>query len=76
MMFDSSPDSILRELSKRDEENKNFDGFGIFINPFNDGQIEYKFFVTAGSSNRRKNISNRRRFKLEFRLEIISINNR
>ena len=47
MMFDSSPDSILRELSKRDEENKNFDGFGIFINPFNDGQIEYKFFVTA-----------------------------
>ena len=47
MMFDSSPDSILKELSKRDEENKNFDGFGIFINPFNDGQIEYKFFVTA-----------------------------
>ena len=72
IMFDSSPDSILKELSKRDEENKNFDGFGIFINPFNDGQIEYKFFVTAGSTNRRKNISYRRGFKLEFRLEIIS----
>ena len=30
MMFDSSPDSILRELSKRDEENKNFDGFLVY----------------------------------------------
>ena len=29
MMFDSSPDSILRELSKRDEENKNFDAWYI-----------------------------------------------
>ena len=25
MMYDNAPDSILRELSKRDEENKNFD---------------------------------------------------
>ena len=28
MMYDNAPDSILKELSKRDEENKNFDGFG------------------------------------------------
>ena len=47
MMYDNNPDSILRELSKRDQENKNFDGFGVFLNPFNDGQIEYNFMVTA-----------------------------
>ena len=46
MMYDNAPDSILTELSKRDQDNKNFDGFGIWINPFNDGQIEYSFFIT------------------------------
>ena len=46
-MYDNCPDSILKELSKRDEQNKNFDGFGVLINPFNDGQIEYKFFISA-----------------------------
>ena len=48
MMYDSFPDSILQELSKRDEENKNFDAFGIFIDPFNSSQVEYNFMVTAG----------------------------
>ena len=47
MMYDNAPDSILRELSERDQENKNFDGFGVWLNPFNDGQIEYNFMVTA-----------------------------
>ena len=47
MMHDNTPDSILKELSKRDEENKNFDAFGIFIDPFNDGQVEYNFMITA-----------------------------
>ena len=47
MMYDNAPDSILKELSKRDEENKNFDAFGIFIDPFNDAQIEYNFMITA-----------------------------
>ena len=47
MMYDNAPDSILTELSKRDEENKNVDEFGIWINPFNDGQIEYNFSITA-----------------------------
>ena len=32
MMYDNAPDSILKELSKRDETNKNFDKFGIWIN--------------------------------------------
>ena len=47
MMYDNAPDSILKELSKRDEENKNYDAFGIFIEPFNDAQLEYNFMVTA-----------------------------
>ena len=47
MMYDNAADSILKELSKRDEENKNFDGFGVFIDPFNDAQIEYNFMDTA-----------------------------
>ena len=47
MMYDNAPDSILTELSKRDQTNKNYDEFGVWINPFNDGQIEYNFSVTA-----------------------------
>ncbi len=47
MMYDNAPDSILRELSKRDQENKNYDAFGIFLEPFNDAQVEYNFMVTA-----------------------------
>jgi hypothetical protein len=47
LMYDNAPDSILRELSKRDDENKNFDAFGIFIDPFNNGQMEYNFSITA-----------------------------
>ena len=47
MMHDNAPDSILRELSKRDEENKNYDAFGIWLEPFNDSQVEYNFMVTA-----------------------------
>ena len=35
LMYDNSPDSILKELSKRDDDNKNFDVFGILIDPFN-----------------------------------------
>ena len=47
MMYDNAPDSILREISTRDAENKNFDAFGLFIDPFNDSQVEYNFMVTA-----------------------------
>ena len=32
-MFDNHPDSILKELSKRDDDNKNFDAFEIYIDP-------------------------------------------
>jgi len=47
MMYDNAPDSILKELSKRDDENKNFDSFGIFIDPFNNAQVEYNFMISA-----------------------------
>ena len=47
ILNDNAPDSILTELSKRDVENKNFDSFSIFIDPFNNAQIEYNFTVTA-----------------------------
>ena len=46
MMYDSEPDSILKELSKRDNYEKNCDFIGIFINPFN-GETEYEFVITA-----------------------------
>ena len=52
MMSDNAPDSILKELSKRDDENKNFDAFSIFINAFNDGQIEYNFMISAAGVQR------------------------
>ena len=45
-MYDNAADSILKELSKRDDENKNFDSFGIWIDPFNNAQVEYNFMIT------------------------------
>ena len=57
-LFDNSPDSILNELSIRDQENKNFDWFNIKLNPFNDGQVEYNFIVTAAGVQIDKKISN------------------
>ena len=47
MMYDNSPDSILKELSKRDDDSKNNDRFSIVIDPFNNTQVEYNFTVTA-----------------------------
>ena len=47
MFYDSAPDSILKEFSLRDEENKNCDWFGVWISPYNDGQNEFMFGLTA-----------------------------
>jgi len=46
MMYDSDPDSILREFSVRDDVN-NADNFGIYIDPFNDAITSFGFGVTA-----------------------------
>jgi hypothetical protein len=43
-LFDSAPDSILRELCVRDEFG-NVDVFGIEINPYDDGQNSFVFRV-------------------------------
>ncbi|MAW21012.1 MAG: hypothetical protein CMD16_01280 [Flavobacteriales bacterium] len=47
MMYDNEPDSILKELAIRDNNNANADHFGIYIDPFNNGQIEYEFMISA-----------------------------
>ena len=47
MMYDSRPDSILTQLTQRDDLSGNTDWIGIFINPFNDGLHDFNFWVTA-----------------------------
>jgi hypothetical protein len=47
LMHDISPDSILRELSQRDDIN-NSDWFGIFLDTYHDKQNGYSFIVTSG----------------------------
>lgn len=47
-LFDPNPDKILKELVERDEVGTS-DFFGIFINGYNDGQQEFRFFVTAAN---------------------------
>jgi len=46
MMYDEKPDSILRELTTRDNE-ANADLFGLVIDTYNDDQNAYGFFVSA-----------------------------
>ena len=46
-MYDIAPDSILKELCKRDDDNKNNDRFTIVLDPFNNTQVEYNFTITA-----------------------------
>lgn len=47
MMYDSAPDSILTQLTRRDDLNGNTDWVGFFINPFNDGLNDFNFWITA-----------------------------
>ncbi|MCE3259786.1 MAG: hypothetical protein K0S12_1427 [Bacteroidetes bacterium] len=48
-LYDTSPDSILRELSTRDNE-ANADLFGVFFDTYNDDINAYGFFVTAAGT--------------------------
>ncbi len=50
MLYDPSPDSILTQLTQRDEYNQNTDWFGFFINPYNDGLSDFNFWVTAAGT--------------------------
>ena len=45
-LYDSEPNKILKEITLRDDTGT-ADFFGVFINGFNDGQQEFRFFVTA-----------------------------
>lgn len=47
MLYDHHPDSILKQVTARDNFNNNNDWFGIFINPYNDGLSDFNFWVTA-----------------------------
>lgn len=48
ILHDNEPNSILKEITERD----NFgisDVFGVFINGYNDGQQDFRFYVTASN---------------------------
>ncbi len=47
MLYDSSPDSILRELGIRDAEHLNADEFTVDLLPYNDGQNAFEFRISA-----------------------------
>lgn len=49
-LYDASPDSILTQITKRDEYSQNTDWFGFFINPYNDGLSDFNFWVTAAGT--------------------------
>lgn len=50
ILFDNSPDSIFRELTKRDNVIMgNVDHFKISLNPYNDGQNIFQFEVSAAN---------------------------
>jgi len=48
-LYDSSPDSILKELSTRDNE-ANAELFGLFFDTYNDDINAYGFFVTSAGT--------------------------
>jgi hypothetical protein len=45
-LHDHEPETILREIAPRDDIGTS-DYFGVFLNGYNDGQQEFRFFVTA-----------------------------
>lgn len=44
-LFDSAPDSIFNFLSQRDQIGSS-DYFGVYFDPYNQGQVAYGFFIT------------------------------
>lgn len=45
MLYDSSPDSIFNYFSERDNIGMS-DYFGVYLDPYNEGQLAYGFFIT------------------------------
>lgn len=46
VMYDDEPSKILKEMTQRDNFGTS-EHFGIFINGFNDGQQDFRFFISA-----------------------------
>lgn len=49
ILYDDAPNKILKELTLRDDFGTT-DAFGVFINGFNDGQQDFRFFCTASGT--------------------------
>lgn len=49
MLYDSAPDSIFNFFSQRDEFGMS-DYFGVYLDPYNTGQLAYGFFVTPSGN--------------------------
>lgn len=49
-LHDAAPDSILHQVTTRDVYDENTDWFMVSLNPFNDGQNQFKFVVTAAGT--------------------------
>ncbi|MBN2213112.1 MAG: carbohydrate binding family 9 domain-containing protein [Bacteroidales bacterium] len=45
MLYDSAPDSIFNYLTERDNIGMS-DYFGVYLDPYNEGQLAYGFFIT------------------------------
>jgi len=48
-MYDDAPEKILKEITQRDIFGTS-EHFGVFINGFNDGQQDFRFFVSAAGT--------------------------
>lgn len=48
-LYDDEPNKILKEITQRDDQGTS-DNFGVFINGFNDGQQDFRFFCTASGT--------------------------
>ena len=46
LLYDDEPSKIMKEITDRDDFGTS-DFFGIYINGYNDGQQDFRFFVTA-----------------------------
>ena len=46
LLYDDTPSKIMKEITERDDFGTT-DAFGIFVNGYNDGQQDFRFFVTA-----------------------------
>ncbi len=56
-MYDSDPSKILTQLTQRDDFGT-ADHFGVFINGYNDGQQDFRFFVSAAGVQMDANTTN------------------